>query len=181
MTFLSSVFRSLDLLAEANPIKKSGVTCYVCKFSCHNYVLLEKHCRSEHPGIPPFKCRKCEFVADDRHKHRLHQRYNHKPAFKCDICDQRFDSQVREGAQVPKESPCANFHLLQELLNSHAQTHANENAVVCHLCGKGFSCGKYLRKHLRWGHPDRNAHTCEECGRSFMQKSSYETHKLVRA
>ena len=89
-----------------------------------------------------------------------HRRKKHLLEYACQVCGRRFGYQTQ--------------------LDTHMASHSTENVVMCHLCGKGFRCQKYLGKHLRFTHAQQNGYLCGQCGRSFKHLSSYEAHMKVK-
>lgn len=138
------------------PKKRLNLKCHICDFSCRNRLDLESHARTEHPNSDTFKCDSCDFSTSEKKQLQSHVRYKHLLEFQCKLCEHRF--------------------AYKNHLEVHMATHSTENTEMCHLCGKGFKCRKYLRKHLRFTHAEQNAYLCGHCGRSFKHQSSYETH-----
>ncbi|XP_005101831.1 zinc finger protein 62 homolog [Aplysia californica] len=72
---------------------------------------------------------------------------------------------------------CGERFVSIETLNFHKELHVTTgNTYACDMCGKVFSCRRYLTKH-RKRHEGKEVHKCDICFRGFVNWYELETHK----
>ncbi len=74
-----------DVVHTQRPRSRLFLHCHVCDFSCHNRLDLESHTRTQHPGVDPFKCERCEFTTDQKKYLLSHVRQKHLRAYRCSV------------------------------------------------------------------------------------------------
>jgi KRAB domain-containing zinc finger protein len=135
--------------------------CSHCELSFKDQLALKKHSALVHEGLKQFTCEICAKSfgrADYLEKHLL--THSEERNFKCEICNDTFK--------------------ISDTLNNHRRNVHNIDSErhCCHVCGKIFSGGFYLREHLD-RHQDVRRFKCEFCKKGFNSKSNLQQHRSI--
>nr|XP_045613509.1 zinc finger protein 69-like [Procambarus clarkii]XP_045613511.1 zinc finger protein 69-like [Procambarus clarkii]XP_045613512.1 zinc finger protein 69-like [Procambarus clarkii] len=142
------------------------MTCELCGERFSDAKQLAKHRGDVHASV---YCHVCEKCTDTRYREKAkltqHLRRIHKvPVHQCPACDH--------------EAPSQNS-LDQHIISNHPDSRFFE----CRICLKAFRTYRYLNfVHIKRCHfvlPIK--YTCEKCNKGFVDKSSFENHKIIHS
>ncbi|XP_060064955.1 uncharacterized protein LOC132545298 [Ylistrum balloti] len=128
-----------------------------------------------------------------RHK-EIHQ--EHK--YQCQHCDKKFyrrdyylkhvckdadgiDMVVDRNFEIRAQQDklvchiCGKNFVSSSNLNKHMKVHG-EKTCVCHICNKRFHYAEYLRVHLEGFHNKKHQYQCAECGKILTSKPGLTSH-----
>ncbi|CAK8684108.1 unnamed protein product [Clavelina lepadiformis] len=136
--------------------KKKKYCCEECDMSFAKHHLLTQHSYI-HTNVLPFKCTKCETAfLTLAHRNRHEKVHN---GYKCDQCNQRFDTWTDLRSHVSKEHP---------------------RRFPCTKCDKTFRMACRLREHMVSHGEVRKLYKCKECDRTFVKKFNLKTHIKIQ-
>ena len=172
-------------LARCSEPLNSELKCEICAlhFKCPSG--LSKHAKTDHPGLKPFKCQKCDkdylFLNDLVRHNRTHT--GERP-FVCSHCPKSFTHKkylnIHERSHTgyaPYSCKfCSKTFKLKDSLTYHERTHTGEKPHTCQICGKGYITGSGLKYHERSTHVTEKPFKCSICANSFAQKSDLMVH-----
>nr|XP_045621941.1 paternally-expressed gene 3 protein-like [Procambarus clarkii] len=142
--------------------------CNICGLSFNQAKKLEIHKILHNGGERPYQCNKCPSTFTThkyltQHEKRVHDR---KGAIRCEECNGTFKR--------------------KEILRSHMKIHKGDRPYVCEECGAAFNQRGTLTKHIRTHNNSVSVsdnkcdehYECKICSHIFVDKVSYEHHKL---
>lgn len=162
---------------------ESRKVCNICgKSVVASY--LNKHIKTIHSG-KYFHCAHCEYKTESKnslteHISALHVGQKYNEAFSKLI--QHTESQSKSGKTYWCTICYKNFARKENWLVHLQVKHGSDSRCEsCTICGKIFSCRKYLRDHMSRNHPKPESLFVCHCGRSFAYESYYKEHILTHS
>lgn len=131
--------------------------CDFCKSIFQRSQLLLNH-RRIHSQEKPHICHICgkQFNMLSAVKRHIEQFHHRIKKIGCDICDLRFDSDVKK--------------------QEHMNIHTNNRPFMCAICGKSFKQRASLSAH-KIKHSNNYPYACRCCGKKFKRKSDLTRHE----
>ncbi|KAL1262569.1 hypothetical protein QQF64_005308 [Cirrhinus molitorella] len=195
----------LDIKTEVEPSSNSCKTpdkkhstktsvkeyiCQLCGIEYRQSISLVRHMRI-HTGEAPHVCELCGRAFRRKDWLQLHSSVHtgnkRKPAksFSCHECGKTFTGSTALQSHLYKhrgERPfiCVHCHKTfysQTNLKRHlVDSHSDNKAFSCPVCGGRFSRLFSLQKHMRI-HTGEMPFSCPDCGKTFRDKYSMDTHR----
>ncbi|KAJ0060006.1 hypothetical protein NL108_018328 [Boleophthalmus pectinirostris] len=191
---------------EAGLVSAGGVVCDVCGKVLKTKSSLSRHALV-HSGKQPHSCRFCplRFNRKDNLRHHLRVMHPNGPAprvklrpppltWLCHTCGKTFShrSRLKTHEQIhtgikPCQCPlCPKAYMRMNDLEHHlkrlhphgAASPPPPSQLLCHLCGRSFSCKSLLSLHLQ-KHTGERPHLCHLCGRKFSRKQQLQVHRAA--
>ncbi len=130
--------------------------CDTCEKSFTRKEALSFHKQVAHGVIPTIRCVYCLKGFSSPKTLKVHIYEEHKP-FKCDLCDERFATNV--------------------LLSRHVAAHRFTGPYQCYTCKKTYSRGDTLKRHIKDKcHGKTVPFQCKSCGMCFNYQRSLDLH-----
>ncbi|OWF45176.1 uncharacterized protein LOC110457344 [Mizuhopecten yessoensis] len=145
-----------------------------------------------------FSCNICH--KDFRNERLLirHREMHQEHRFKCQHCDKKFfrrdyylkhvckdadgtEMDVDRNAEIRAQQDklvchiCGKNFVSSSNLNKHMKVHG-EKTCICHICSKRFHYVEYLRVHLEGFHNKKHQFQCSECGKILTSKPGLTSH-----
>ncbi|KAJ8866914.1 hypothetical protein PR048_032776 [Dryococelus australis] len=154
-------------------LRKVCVECGMCNKKFTSQSILNRHTRTFHPvqSPPKFKCRHCNkiFGSDfelKRHHSRIHLKIKHL----CYKCGKVFFDGDDLSAHLKR-------HAKEKFSNFLLHKNRQSEHKVCEICGKIFSGGCVLNRHIRCVHrTSKNGFRCAKCKKFFRSLAEISTH-----
>ena len=116
--------------------------------------------------------------------------HKHSSAFKCDICDIKYDtaeSLKRHNSKDHKHFEnlvckiCQKEFSSKHVLKQHIfNVHEKEGIVSCEFCQKQFSTRYNLNIHIKTIHENIKEHKCNQCGKAFASSNHLKKHSNAK-
>ncbi|XP_060086267.1 uncharacterized protein LOC132565628 isoform X10 [Ylistrum balloti] len=156
---------SLGLFNDRSPKLGAEIPC----FRCGRFFLCTEDFR-EHPcvknfddKVPFLNCSKCNLLFSSKAEKQSHETHCSDESVivaTCDVCNKTFKSMW-------------GFRCHQK---SHERSLGNtNNCHECSQCGKFFTSGSHLRRHMK-NHSEARPYVCVNCGKSYKQKYDLKAH-----
>ncbi|KAG7171885.1 zinc finger protein 668-like [Homarus americanus] len=155
-----------DLEDSLLQVQYNMITCELCGERFGDSRKLAKHGKNMHASVYCYVCDQCTDIRyREKAKLTQHLRRIHKVSVhQCQACDHEASSQRS---------------LDQHIISNHPDSRFFE----CHICHKAFRTHRYLHfahiKRCHFGLPVK--YTCEKCKKGFVDKSSFENHKVIHS
>ncbi|XP_021368173.1 B-cell lymphoma 6 protein-like isoform X16 [Mizuhopecten yessoensis] len=144
--------------------------------------------------IPCFRCGQFFLCTEDFRNHPCVRDFDDKvPFLNCSKCNLLFSSkaekQTHENQCTDESVVVATCNVCQKTFRSmwgfrcHQKSHERsqgntDNCHKCSQCGKFFTSGSHLRRHLK-NHSEARPFVCAMCGKSYKQKYDLKTHSCL--
>lgn len=139
-----------------------------------------------------YRCKQCQVLFQTHQEFLRHVECVHEKVFKCDACDQAFNSpqalelhQEKFFHKLYVEKPrdeephkcddCGKEFPHKRNLRLHEKVHLHERPYQCTYCEKSFTSTSARNKHIQV-HEKRWSHVCSYCGKGFVDRVHFKYH-----
>lgn len=159
--------------------------CEICQMKLKNQRTFDKHMQ-RHLNLKnpvPVTCTVCKEIAPDKFSLRKHMVDNHPEVFKCQFCNESFESirsrrkhEALHDADSDKTcDECGKSFRKLSQLNLHKEYAHRE--LKCQHCEKQFDTIKKLKDHERRHIRDKEGFPCSQCDRVLKTSSGLKLHR----
>lgn len=162
-----------------------SLECEICQMKLKSQRTYDKHMQ-RHLNLKsplPVVCVVCKEVTADKFALRKHMLDNHPDVFKCQFCNESFESirarrkhEATHDAESDKTcDECGKSFRKLSQLNLHKEYAHRE--LKCQHCEKQFDTIKKLKDHERRHVRDKEGFPCSQCDRVLKTSSGLKLHR----
>ncbi|KAG7482673.1 zinc finger protein 408-like isoform X1 [Solea senegalensis] len=159
------------------------VQCTMCPKQLANFSSLRNHMKL-HTGEKPHICQHCGKCFSHKGNLECHLRvHSGEKPYPCSECNQSFSQKPELHRHMISHtgggflcSYCGKSLRDPHSLKSHERLHTGERPHRCPVCGKGYTLGTKLRRHIKSSHLMEKPYSCH-CGASYTVKQSLLRHQ----